>query len=828
MANTIGTAYVQIEPSFSGVVSKIDKEMGGAGSSGGKSFTAGFGKAVGTTGALVAGAVAAGTAAVGAFAKSSVEAGAAFDTSMAQVAATMGTTVDQIGDLRDFAQQMGSTTAFSATEAADALNYMALAGYDAETSMKMLPNVLNLAAAGDIQLARASDMVTDAQSALGLSLDETTIMVDQMAKASSKSNTSVEQLGDAMLTIGATARGVKGGTQELATVLGVLADNGIKGSEGGTHLRNAILSLQTPTDKGAAALEKLGMTYEDMYDSAGNLRSLPEIFQQMDKAMEGMTQQSKDAIISGVFNKTDLASVNALLGTSTERWDELSKAIGDSTGAAQAMAETQLDNLNGDITLFKSALEGAQIAVADQLTPSLREFVQFGSEGLSKLTSAFKEGGVSGAMNTFGELLSDGISMVIDKLPTIVDAGVQLVEAFGEGLVDNADLILGALEEIFMKIVFLIIDNIPQIINTIVQVITMISQRLSTIIPILIPAVVNGIILLAQALIQNLPLLLQAVIQIMQALADGMIAALPILMDALPGIIVDLVMFIVENGPQFVATVFEIVHQMAAAILDAGGSLLATASTFFSGLVANVKAWLAQLPENMAYFAGQMVGRFITFISQLPGKLQAIWNSLIDKLKDFGTKFVNYAKTIPERFKEFFTVTLKQLPARMLEIGKDIVDGLLNGIKNAWSNLTGAVGDLVNSFLAGVKDQLKIGSPSKVFADEIGKWIPAGIAEGIEDGMGALDTAMDDMTVDLVSRAQVEDISNRNTSVAYSATDSQSDNAVATILASYLPAILQAAENGKVVLSPDAKGIFKIVRDQNRIMIDTTGYHALA
>ena len=147
----------------------------------------------------------------------------------------MGVTVDEIGELRDFAQEMGSTTAFSATEAADALNYMALAGYDAETSMTMLPNVLNLAAAGGMELATASDMVTDSQTALGLSLEETSTLVDQMALASSKTNTSVSQLGEAILSIGGTAKNLSGGTTELNQVLGLLADNGIKGAEAGTH-----------------------------------------------------------------------------------------------------------------------------------------------------------------------------------------------------------------------------------------------------------------------------------------------------------------------------------------------------------------------------------------------------------------------------------------------------------------------------------------------------------------------------------------------------------------------------------------------------------------
>ncbi|MDY6068101.1 MAG: phage tail tape measure protein, partial [Opitutales bacterium] len=205
-----------------------------------------LGSVLGIIGKTVATAVTGATAAVTAFAKTSIDAGMSFDTSMSQVAATMGTTVDSISELRDFAMEMGANTAFSAVQAADALNYMALAGYDSEESMSALPTVLNLAAAGALDLAEASDMVTDVQSALGLSMEESAELVDKMAKAASSSNTSVGQLGSAILTVGGTAKNLAGGTTELSTALGILADNGIKGAEGGTALRNIILSLSAP------------------------------------------------------------------------------------------------------------------------------------------------------------------------------------------------------------------------------------------------------------------------------------------------------------------------------------------------------------------------------------------------------------------------------------------------------------------------------------------------------------------------------------------------------------------------------------------------------
>lgn len=327
----------------------------------------------------------AGVAAVGAFGVSAVKTGMEFDSSMSQVAATMGYTVDELNDsgseaaqtlsnLRNFALEMGSKTAFSATQASEALNYMALAGYDANTSMAMLPNVLNLAASGGMELAAASDMVTDAQSALGLSLEETGEMVDMMAATASKSNTSVSQLGEAILTIGGTAKLMSGGTAELSTALGILADNGIKGAEGGTHLRNILLSLSAPTDTAAAELQALGV---QATDAEGNMLPLQDIIQQLDAALEGMGEAEKAEIISSIFNKTDIAAVNALLGTSKDRWEELGAAIEDSEGAAEAMADVQLDNLEGSVTLLKSAFEGLKISVSDKLTPIFKTLVDW-------------------------------------------------------------------------------------------------------------------------------------------------------------------------------------------------------------------------------------------------------------------------------------------------------------------------------------------------------------------------------------------------------------------------------------------------------------------
>lgn len=323
------------------------------------------------------------TATVTALGTASVTTAANFESSMSQVQATMGITKDSMSTLdgqsvntmdalSNLAKEMGASTAFSATECAEALNYLALAGYSTQEMADTLPTVLNLAAAGGIDLASASDMVTDAMSALGMETAEADTMVDQMAKTASTTNTSVAQLGEGILTIGATAKSIKGGTAELNTALGILANNGIKGAEGGTHLRNIILSLQNPTDQAAAKMQELGVS---VYDSEGNMRSMNDILGDLNTSMEGMTSEDKANIISTIFNKTDLSSVNALLANTGSTWDSLQSSIENSAGAAQQMADTQLDNLQGQLTLLKSALEGLAISFGQLLMPALKSIV---------------------------------------------------------------------------------------------------------------------------------------------------------------------------------------------------------------------------------------------------------------------------------------------------------------------------------------------------------------------------------------------------------------------------------------------------------------------
>lgn len=731
----LAKAYVQIVPSAEGIKGSLEKELSGEASSAGEKAGGILGTAM-STGLKVAGvAVTAASAAVAGFAKESISAGMGFDAAMSQVAATMGKTTEEITDLRDFAQDMGATTAFSATEAAEALNYMALAGYDSQTSMSMLPSVLDLAAAGGIDLARASDMVTDAQSALGLSLDQTSTMVDQMAKASSKSNTSVEQLGDAFLTIGATARNVAGGTQELSTVLGVLADNGIKGSEGGTHLRNILLSLQDAAQDGAVSFGDFAV---QIYDSEGNMRSMIDIIGDMQGGMEGMSQEAKDAMISGVFNKTDLASVNALLGTSSERFNELSLAIGDASGAASQMAATQLDNLAGDITLFKSALEGAQIAVSDGLSPTLRQFTQFGTQALGTLTEAFREGGLSGAMDALGTILADGLNMVISMLPEMINAGMELLGALGQGLLDNLDVIIDAAVQIITMLLSGIVQALPQLVEGGLQIILGLASGISEMLPELIPTIVDVVLQIVSTLLDNIDLLVDAAIELMVALAMGLTASLPTIIEKIPEIVIALVGAFIENAPKLLA----IGPQLIAALIEGLTTAFPEATATVTGWLDSISAFFTTAWEtikNIVRVAIMLIKEILTTAFELltlPWRL--IWENFggtittaWENIKSVVSTAIGLVKTVIEtvmtavktKVSEILN-SIKQTFTTVFDAVKSVVTTVFNAIKQAISTALNAVRSTVSTVLNTIRNTFStIFNGIKSFLTPIIEWL---------------------------------------------------------------------------------------------------------
>ena len=713
----------------------------------------------------VTAALGAASAGVVAFGKSAIDAGMSFDSSMSQVAATMGKTTDEIQDLRDFAMEMGAKTAFSATEAADALNYMALAGYDSQEAMQQLPNVLNLAAAGSIDLAYASDMVTDAQSALGLSMEESAELVDKMAMASSKSNTSVAQLGEAILTVGGTAKNLAGGTTELSTALGILADNGVKGAEGGTALRNIILSLSAPTDKAAESMESLGLS---VFDSKGNMRSLNDIFGDLNSTLSKMTQGEQIQVLNTIFNKVDLKSVNALLANTGDRFKELSGYIDNANDSAEKMAETQLDNLAGDITLFKSALEGAQIVLSDQLTPTLRNFVQFGSTSISSLSDAFQTGGFSGAMDAFGDVLSEALAMIVDIIPEITSAGAQLLSALLTGIMDNAPQLLASIPEIVNSLISAFQSSGPELLSSGAELLNMIAQGILTGLPILAQSAVTLMGNLGQYLQSNLPtliatglqfvtslsesirenagLLVDGALSLIMSLANGLIASLPTLIEYIPQIITNIAGIINDNAPKLIVTAAVLIKNLAVGLVKAIPTLVANIPQIIQAIIAVFTAynWLnlgktiiTKLKDGIVAMVGSVKASAQTILQNINGTLSALPGNLLALGRSGITGLINGLKSLIGNIagtmvnvSSAILNSIKSIPSQLLSLGKNIIQGLINGIKSGIAGLLSVVGDIGKSVYDKIAGFFDIHSPSRLML-----WVGQMIMTGLGNGM---------------------------------------------------------------------------------------------
>jgi len=358
-----------------------------------------------------------------------------FEQSMAEVRATMGNLTDeQFKVLTEEAKRLGATTSFSAKQAADALNFLALAGFNVEKSVAALPHILSLAAAGSMDLALASDLVTDSMSALGLESKDLEGFVNQLVKTSQRSNTNVQQLGEGILSVGGLAKDVGLEVSELNTFLGILANNGIKGAEGGVKLRNALLSLSVPTDNAAKIIKDLGVNVVNA--TTGEFENMGKVFMEFSQALDGMGGAEKTKILSEIFNKQDLKAINALLKDVTTNFDILNKEIIDSVGAAASAANIKLDTLQGSFKLLQSAGSSLAITFGEAISPAIRDLAGFTTEMLPKVEELLKVISIGLRMSayigdqvllafgikkfSFGEAISNGLDGAISGLTNFV------------------------------------------------------------------------------------------------------------------------------------------------------------------------------------------------------------------------------------------------------------------------------------------------------------------------------------------------------------------------------------------------------------------------
>lgn len=336
---------------------------------------------------MAKGAAAASAGITGALAASTA-AGASFESQMSTVQAISQASESEMARLKALAKQMGIETKFSATEAGQGLEYMAMAGWEVDSMLAGLPGIMNLAAASGEDLGQVSDIVTDSMTAFNLEASRSAEFADVLAQASARSNTDVAMMGQTFKYVAPVAGALGFSIQDTATAIGLMANAGIKGEQAGTSLRAIFSRIVKPTAEVASAMERIGLS---VTNSDGSMRSLDEILRDLRAGFSGLSESERASTAASLAGQEAMSGMLALINASGEDYEKLSDSIYHAKGAAEEMAGVRMDNLKGDVTLLKSSAEGAGIAIYEGLSEPFREGVQTGTEWLNSFTESVEE-----------------------------------------------------------------------------------------------------------------------------------------------------------------------------------------------------------------------------------------------------------------------------------------------------------------------------------------------------------------------------------------------------------------------------------------------------
>lgn len=364
----------------------------------------------------------------------SVKVGSNFEAAMSKVAAVSGATGTDLSRLTEKAKEMGAKTKFSASEAAEAMNYMAMAGWKTEDMLSGVEGIMNLAAASGEDLASTSDIVTDALSAFGLQASDSGHFADILAAASSNANTNVAMMGETFKYAASVAGAMGYTAEDTALAIGLMANRGIKAGQAGTALRSIMTRLAKPTKETQDAMNKLGIS---LTDSEGNMKSLDTIMQDLRAGFSGLSEDEKAATAAALGGQEAMSGLLAIVGASPEEYEKLQSAIANCDGTAEKMAETMQDNLQGSLTILKSSLEGLGIEIYEGMQEPLKNAADNAIVDVNRLTDAFKQGGFDAAVEEAGDILAGLATKVAQSAPKMIDASVSVVKSFVKGIGKN-------------------------------------------------------------------------------------------------------------------------------------------------------------------------------------------------------------------------------------------------------------------------------------------------------------------------------------------------------------------------------------------------------
>ena len=695
-----------------------------------------------------------------------IKTGMDFEAGMSQVEATSGATAEEMHLLTQEAMRVGETTKFSASEAAEGLNFMAMAGWKADDMLAGLEGMANLAAAANTDLGTASDIVTDTLTAMGYAAGDSAKLADVMAAAASNANTNVEMMGYTFKYAAPVAGSLGYNMEDLAIATGLMANAGIKGEQAGTTLRAGLTNLIKPTEQMASYMEQYGIT---VTNSDGTVKSLSETMGILREKLGGLPEAEQAAAAAAIFGKEAMSGWLAVINTSDEDFDKLSTSIYGSEGAAKEMAAVMQDNLKGDIEELGGAVDTIAIKIQDKFSGAMREGVQAihgfvtgsasVSETVSRLSGAVGQAftviqGYLPQMGQMGKELIFSIGQgLVTGLPQLATGAANIVVSIGNGIAANAQKILSMGGQLVMGLGQSIVSAVPRLITTAASIIGSLASGISTNAQNFLSKGLDLLNGLADSLTQSAPLLVKNGVSFIRNLVQGLMSSLPELISRVPEIISKFANVINDNAPTIIMGGIGIIKDLVVGILRAIPTLVMNIPKIITAIVDVWEAfnWLnlgkkaiTLLKDGIVKAAGlvktagqKILTTITTALKNLPANLLKLGKNGITGLANGIKGLAGSVKTAAVSIFNAVVDGVKNLPSKLLSIGKDLVRGLWNGISDMTGWVIGKIQGFGESVLGGIKRFFGIKSPSRLMASAIGLPIAQGIGVGIEDNEDA-------------------------------------------------------------------------------------------
>ena len=586
-----------------------------------------------------------------------IEIGSAFEMGMSTVQAISGATGDDLTALTDKAKEMGANTKFSATEAAEAMQYMAMAGWKTDDMLNGIEGIMNLAAASGEDLATTSDIVTDALTAFGLTAQDSAHFADILAQASSNANTNVSMMGETFKYVAPVAGAMGYSAEDVATAVGLMANSGIKASQAGTSLRTMLSRMAKPTKEVQAAMDALGIS---LTDSDGNMKSLHEVMGDLRTGFGGLSEAESITMATMLGGQEAMSGLLAIVNAYNADYQKLTDSIGACDGAAASMADTMQNNLEGQLTILGSAAQGLALEVYDSVKVALTDITKLGIDAVSNLTDGFKTGGVMGMIEAAGQMAN----AFAENLPVIIEQGLPLIEGFTENLRANAGKLVDGGLNLILKLAQGLMDGLPAMLQHVPQI----------------------IINLAGVINDNAPKLLKAGVKLIGILGKGLIQAIPDIVAAMPQIIQAIVSVIQafnwgNLGINIIKSLKNGIISMVGAVQSAG-----------TGIFNAIKGSIQNLPKALLVIAKNAVHSIVqSFTSQPWGNIGkniiiGIATGITGSIGKVADAARNAAKKAFDAAKDFLGI---HSPSKLMRdvIGKNMIAGFESGIVSETPNL---------------------------------------------------------------------------------------------------------------------------------------------